>query len=147
MRVVRVPGQKEKANLLLDRVAPGPQALELLLRDGPELVRGRKRVEKLLGSGELGVDPLPLAVLFDDRQDLAHRPHRLRREGMVGEHLGRGRAGFEIGVAAFDLVEFLKHGRRTRAARQDRRDQAVVETAGLAGFSLAGAAAVLGVFA
>ena len=122
-------------------------SVELLLRDGPELVRGRQRVEKLLGSGELCVDPLPFAILLDDRQDLAHRPHRLRRERMVGEHLGGGRARFEIGVAAFDLVEFLKHGRRTRAARRDRRGQAVVETAGLAGFSLAGAAAALGVLA
>ena len=95
-------------------------ASEERLRNLAWIEESRKRVEKLRGAGELRLDPLPLAVFLDDRQDFAHRPHRLRGEGVVGEHLGRGRPGFEIGVAAFDLVELVKHGKRTLAAQEDR---------------------------
>ena len=107
--VVRVPGQQQDLDLGEQRLAAGGQAGQLLAGEGRHL-----RIPapgQLLGLGDLGDDPLVVAVGEDQRLDLGQRLGLLAVLVGVALHRLRCHRRGDGLVALLDAGQLVEHHR------------------------------------
>ena len=108
--VVRVPGEQEDLELLLDRLEAFGERCALGGGHLVELVAGRERLRQLARAVELPRDLAVLLGLPDDRLELRQRLLGLADGAVILDERRIREAGFDLVVLAPDVFQFFEHG-------------------------------------